>query len=541
MASSAGTPEPAKYAEALALVLQEEFGVPFTLVTTEHAAPAFGDEIPAGLRDLDPAALLGPARQGQVSLCPLPDGRRALVLPLFLGGQLRWLAVGAVPPEPVSGSVLERWAQAVADRLRLRQELDQRRGPEDLTEQAALAWEALLTVDSVGRRLRLHKEPDKNQQLILDAALPIVQADALIWLPRSVDLAPVVAGDSPLTPADAQRLITALTKESAPTPGRPFISNQVQEKLWGTPFPAVRSLLLFQTAEQAAPSWLLALNKYHPRGFRKTDAAVLSPFLALLEMYVKNFARFQDLKELLVGLTRSLTAAIDAKDPYTLGHSERVARIAVEIARNLGFAEAELGDVYLAGLLHDIGKIGIHDSVLRKPGTLTTEEFEHVKQHVTISYSILADLRAIRGLLPGVLYHHERWDGSGYPDGLKGEEIPLLARVLAVADAYESMSSMRPYRDALPCLEVEARLQQGAGTHWDPKVVAALLQSRQAVHAIRQCGIGESLRVAIETTLRSRSSPPAGGGERPAADGPLRELRNGGPCKTGGPQVHGTN
>ncbi|HMF12709.1 MAG TPA: HD-GYP domain-containing protein, partial [Gemmataceae bacterium] len=206
--------------------------------------------------------------------------------------------------------------------------------------------------------------------------------------------------------------------------------------------------------------------------------------------------------ELLVGLTRSLTAALDAKDSYTYGHSERVARIAVELGRELGLLGDELSDIYLAGLLHDVGKIGIRDSVLGKVEPLTAEEFEHIKQHVTIGYAILSDLRPIRNLLPGVLYHHEHWDGKGYPDGLAGEAIPLLARILAVADAYDAMSTNRPYRDALPCRKVEEILTKGASTQWDKRVVEAFQRCRHRIHTIRQRGVGDSLQMAIDGALR---------------------------------------
>ena len=137
---------------------------------------------------------------------------------------------------------------------------------------------------------------------------------------------------------------------------------------------------------------------------------------------------------------------------------------------------------------------------------LTTEEFEHIKQHVTIGYAILADLKPIRHLLAGVLYHHERWDGQGYPDGLAGESIPLLARVLAVADAYDAMSTNRPYRTALPVREVEDRLLKGSGVQWDPRIVEAFAQCRQKIHAIRQRGVGESLRQALDAALRSSTA-----------------------------------
>src|SRR5262249_40412916 len=137
---------------------------------------------------------------------------------------------------------------------------------------------------------------------------------------------------------------------------------------------------------------------------------------------------------------------------------------------------------------------------------LTVEEFEHLKQHVTIGYRILTDLKPIRSLLPGVLYHHERYDGKGYPDGLVGEDIPLLARILAVADAYDAMSTRRPYRDAIPYRRVEEILVDGAGTQWDARVVEAFLRCRSKIFTIRQRGVGESLRQAIDGALRTEES-----------------------------------
>jgi HD-GYP domain-containing protein (c-di-GMP phosphodiesterase class II) len=298
-----------------------------------------------------------------------------------------------------------------------------------------------------------------------------------------------------------------------------------QATSWKARFPSILNLLAFQATDQGPVGWVVAINKLADSEagksgggqtpatspavvpFRRSDAALLTPFVALLEMHSRGAHRYQDLKELLVGLTRSLTTALDAKDSYTFGHSERVGRIAVELGREMGLGGEELGDIYLAGLLHDVGKIGIRDTVLLKPDTLTAEEREHIKQHVTIGYSILSDLRQIRNLLPGVLYHHERYDGTGYPDGLVGEKIPLLARILAVADAYDAMSTARPYRDAIPCRKVEEILRSGIGTQWDQQVIEAFLRCRQKIHTIRQRGVGDSLRLAIEGTLRSDSRP----------------------------------
>jgi HD-GYP domain-containing protein (c-di-GMP phosphodiesterase class II) len=138
----------------------------------------------------------------------------------------------------------------------------------------------------------------------------------------------------------------------------------------------------------------------------------------------------------------------------------------------------------MAGLLHDIGKIGIDDQILRKPGSLTPEEFEHIKQHPLLGYRILADIRQMSDTLPVVLHHHEQWDGKGYPCGLASLDIPLLARIAAVADAYDAMTSDRPYRKGMPVEKVEEIFRRGAGQQWDPEVIEAYFRCRDDILAI---------------------------------------------------------
>ena len=324
-------------------------------------------------------------------------------------------------------------------------------------------------------------------------------------MPPQGGTAPTVIGEGPLTPDDWRRLAAALSQAAGESPEPVFCNDVARE--WGQRFAGVLNLLALPVPDHGAPGWVIAVNKRardaSPCPFRKSDAAVLTPFVSLLGLHGRSARRYQDLKELLVGLTRSLTAALDAKDSYTFGHSERVARVAVELGRELGLPPDDLSDIYLAGLLHDVGKIGIRDSVLTKAGPLTREEFEHIKQHVTIGYNILSELHAIRNLLPGVLWHHERWDGKGYPHGLAGEAIPLLPRILAVADGFDAMSTARPYREAMPPRRVEEILAEGAGSQWDARIVEAFQRCRQKVHAIRQRGVGESLCAAIDGALRS--------------------------------------
>ena len=194
----------------------------------------------------------------------------------------------------------------------------------------------------------------------------------------------------------------------------------------------------------------------------------------LLASHAKN-VQFLDAQDaLLIGIIRSIVNAIDAKDPYTCGHSDRVANIAKAIAQRVGVDSFECERIYMAGLLHDVGKIGIPDAILSKPGKLTDEEYDIVKKHPEIGYTILKNLGQLQYVLPGVLHHHEAIDGSGYPAGLKGEMIPLVGRILAVADAYDAMTSTRPYRDGMPSEKAESILREGAGKTWDAKFVQGL-------------------------------------------------------------------
>jgi putative nucleotidyltransferase with HDIG domain len=179
-----------------------------------------------------------------------------------------------------------------------------------------------------------------------------------------------------------------------------------------------------------------------------------------------------------------MSSAIDAKDPYTRGHSDRVARVSVRLCQELGLDQDTIRTIYLAGLLHDVGKIGIDDNVLRKPGKLTDAEYEHIKSHVEIGYRILRGLKKMGHLLPIVLHHHESWDGKGYPYGLTGNNIPYLARIVAVADAFDAMSSDRPYRKGMPDEKLDAIFQAGAGKQWDPDVVAAFFRARDDIRKI---------------------------------------------------------
>ncbi|MEO8347382.1 MAG: HD domain-containing phosphohydrolase, partial [Acidobacteriota bacterium] len=179
--------------------------------------------------------------------------------------------------------------------------------------------------------------------------------------------------------------------------------------------------------------------------------------------------------ELFINSIRALAAAIDAKDPYTRGHSERVARYASQVAREMELPAQEVRRVRLSALLHDVGKIGIDDRILRKPSALTEEEFEIMKTHPAKGAAIMEAIPELKDVIPGMKHHHERWEGGGYPDGLKGEGIPLQARIVSVADTFDAMTTTRPYQQAMDIRFVFQRLRDLAGNRFDPTVVAALI------------------------------------------------------------------
>jgi HD-GYP domain-containing protein (c-di-GMP phosphodiesterase class II) len=193
---------------------------------------------------------------------------------------------------------------------------------------------------------------------------------------------------------------------------------------------------------------------------------------AELEEFIRRLKQAaEENNELFLGTARALASAIDAKDPYTRGHSVRVNRYSVILARYHGLAESEIRDIHVASLLHDVGKIGVDDAILKKPGKLTPEEFEVMKLHTVIGSNIMAPIRQMKRILPGLRSHHERWTGAGYPDALEGDAIPLMARIIAVADSFDAMTTDRPYQKGMDFEAAVARINELKGTAFDERIV----------------------------------------------------------------------
>ncbi len=359
------------------------------------------------------------------------------------------------------------------------------------------AWDVL---ERFGLSLQQCDQSAEQVRLIVESARESLEADTVFWYPGGGAEAPAVSGTPDLTPGWCREFTERLLSETPGVDGQLLRATLEPGSKPMSPWP--HSAVLVRVSKTRG-SWVVALRFRPDHAFQLTDIKILALARRMLLNHRRQVQAYDKLKDTLFGLVRCLTAAIDAKDPYTWGHSERVARIAVRLGKQMGLVPAVLSDLYLAGLLHDIGKIGIRDSVLQKPGDLTPEEFEHIQEHPVIGDRLVSNIKQLEHLRPGVRNHHERWDGQGYPDRLAGDNISLLARVLAVADSCDAMMANRAYRNALPRERIDDVMLRGAGNQWDPRVIEQFMHCRHELYEICERGIGDSVFVAVERALRA--------------------------------------
>lgn len=361
----------------------------------------------------------------------------------------------------------------------------------------------LQTFDELNLLHRIHERLSlaSNEQQLLDQAVQwlndVLPAQCLLGCmeARTEDSAGlddqqpywIVAGDCPVPQAELNDFFVRLG------PGARDSTILFDREVTGSPnwfYPDVREVISVPIyAGSDAVGWLMALNRQEGRQrregeFGSLETSLLSSVASMLGMHSGNVRLFKDQEGFFESVVRAFSSAIDAKDQYTRGHSERVARISVCLARRLGCSKQQLNTIYLSGLLHDIGKIGIDDNVLQKPGKLTSEEFNHIQQHPQFGYEILKGVQQLQQVLPVVLHHHESWDGTGYPHQLAGEDIPWLARIVAVADSFDAMSSDRVYRTGMPAEKLDAIFRENAGKQWDARVVEAFFAVRKEIEEV---------------------------------------------------------
>ncbi len=213
--------------------------------------------------------------------------------------------------------------------------------------------------------------------------------------------------------------------------------------------------------------------------FHDDERRLLETLSHQVAIAVENSRLYGDLRKSFYDTVEALAEAIEKKDRYTGGHTKRVVHYSMCIAKYLGLTAEELENIRLGAVLHDVGKIGIEDSILKKPAALESEEWKVMQTHPELGYEIMGRVESMKDVMAGMRYHHEKWDGTGYPLGLKGEEIPLLARVISVADTYDAMVSTRPYRKGLPPKVAFEEIVKYSGTQFCPTVVKAFIQAFQ--------------------------------------------------------------
>ncbi|HNW36023.1 MAG TPA: GAF domain-containing protein, partial [Candidatus Ozemobacteraceae bacterium] len=250
-------------------------------------------------------------------------------------------------------------------------------------------------------------------------------------------------------------------------PRTKYLSLTKRERLAG--------LLAVPILQRNVPIGVITVYTSKPRDFSQNEIDLLSTFASQASVAIENARLYAKMKDQYMSMVAALAAAIETKDAYTHGHSKNVMEYAVKIAREIGLSDEEIETIRYAGLLHDIGKIGIKDVILTKQEALTSEERQELRNHPKYGAFIMEQVDFLKDIAPLTLYHHERYDGTGYPLGLRADAIPLGARILAVADTYDSMIADRPYRKAFPYEHVMREMKKVSGSQLDPKVVEIFL------------------------------------------------------------------
>ena len=514
-------------------------GLPIFCVESQTGR-VVGQSEPAGLVFVPPAVVGALDSLQEVRLIAVSAGLLFFALPLRPCGPVPLAAVGYVIDRPGcepkdlvlaaaeagwSRTQLEQWLSRLychppallhrtlelavgeverrQEASRLEAEIDQ------LSSQIDQTYEEISLLHSLTHNMQISRTPRELAEICVSGLGEIIDAQAhVVWIdekggPRSV----LVGGRLPFA---EERLGDLLARFADHAWSKPLVRNGIDRTLLGADFPGLQSLIVVPIAEGSHRfGWILSINRAAGHEFGSVEANLLSSMAVILGTHVRNIDLYQQHEDLILSFVRSLVSTIDAKDPYTRGHSERVALIGRRLGEELNLPEEDLRQIYLSGLLHDLGKIGVDDRILRKPGRLTDEEFRRIQEHPMIGYTILEGLNNLQGILPGVRNHHETYSGRGYPDRLAGEQIPLMARILAVADSYDAMGSDRPYRKGMPVEKIEEIFRRGAGEQWDPKVIDAYFRAADDIRMICQ---------SYSPNKGSLLGPPSGNGSSPVCD-----------------------
>ena len=443
----------------------------------------------APLPEPDAARTFGTAPTGTAACC----FTLLMLSPERAGGGAAGGAAGGAMAG-VTREEARRLLVLAADLVQQHAEVDAREGElHALSLELASSYEELSLLYKLSTSLRVNESPEST---LRDACCDLLDTVGLRWL--CLSLKPDEARLDSLT----ERSFAATAQPSAPASIRFASPHTEQLEALAAPLmhrfvDAREPVICDDTAEldidglTAQATSLLVVpirvgdrlvgllygaDRLDQQLITSVDAKLCHSLAGSLAIFLENHMLFEDAQGMFLGTLQALTSAIDAKDSYTHGHSERVALLARMLADAAGYDPHTCDRVHLSGLVHDVGKIGVPEAVLCKPGRLTTAEFKSIKRHPEIGAGILRGIRQMDDLIPGVLCHHEKFDGTGYPAGRAGSDIPLFGRILGLVDAFDAMSSHRTYRAAMSHTEVLAEIRRCAGTQFDPELAAVFLK-----------------------------------------------------------------
>ncbi len=372
---------------------------------------------------------------------------------------------------------------------------------EMVSTELAQTYEELVLLHKLSTNMKVTEADTNFLQMACDSLTEIVSVEGIaILLERSIDDEKqlVVAAGSGLIDINERMagILHSRLEDEINSGKEALLDSEVDSPFkyeWQDNVKSIIAVPLYSTDKSESPfvertqngnyiiGLMVAINRIDKEDFDSTDVKLFNSVANSCAVFIENGRLFKDLEELFIGSLKALTRSIDAKDKYTRGHSERVAFIARWIAERLNdqgsLEEEQLHKIYLAGLLHDIGKIGVDEAVLRKEGKLTEEEMDRIKKHPSIGAGILREMKQMREIVPGVLYHHERVDGKGYPNGLVGDEIPLIGKIVGLADSFDAMTSKRTYRSARTIEQTLEEIEKGLGTQFDEKIGRVFINS----------------------------------------------------------------
>lgn len=370
---------------------------------------------------------------------------------------------------------------------------------ESLTNQVMQDFEELALIRSLASTLQLPQTAGDTDALVLGSLRSLITgvgAVSIAAVLREEDSsqrkrAPLWTGQAIL---EDQALFDLIDQHADEMRHQPVVRNrQVGSSHCGAE--GLREMVMVECAsESRLHGWVIACNRVEDQvqavpwaqlGFTTVQASLMETATHQLAAQLNNIRLLKQKEELFTDVIRALVNAVEARDPYTCGHSERVASFARFLASKIGFTPTDCERIYLTGLLHDVGKIAIPDGVLQKPQRLDDDERAIIETHTDSGWRILQELDALQHVLPGVLYHHEHWNGQGYPDKLAGENIPIDGRILAVCDAFDAMTSDRPYRKGMSIDKAMGILNDGAGTYWDPHLIDTFGKHLEEIDQIR--------------------------------------------------------